>query len=448
MRRSFARVIPAQEGARASEVVWIDDDEPTKKRQRCDHDAILIDDEVSLATCSRDTAIVIGDSGDEDVSAACQGLLSEEQSSSLIQLQVAQEHASRLLAEHLQRQDQQEQEQAGWTAALKLQEEATRALEREGGERSRAVAEELQQMELLQAQAQRGNVFMDSFEDLDKRLAAGPTPRAVMRGDEPLVLNKLANVGAGSRQGALPQEVTTEELHWHSPFLQHAFLTSYGVDYNLVRRLVHRSPAGQRNGGVVICDNYDHDSEADGYDARTYAPWVVVLPPFFSSDATTKQRARLEKGTMHPKLQLLQFDGGTAETQFLRVIISSANLGAYSQGINNQTWCHDFSLCKDGGTCPDTEFKKDLLHFIHALLRPLSRDHAPDLARGERWVSALPSQWGDILAKYDLTPPPGIHLIMSVPGRHGPDLSRKYGYEALKRHLHRWQPTSRKPYKP
>jgi hypothetical protein len=64
-------------------------------------------------------------------------------------------------------------------------------------------------------------------------------------------------------------------------------------------------------GGVIICDNYDHDSQAHGYDACTYAPWVVVLPQFFESGATTKQRARLEKGTMHPKLQLLEFDGGT-----------------------------------------------------------------------------------------------------------------------------------------
>lgn len=104
-------------------------------------------------------------------------------------------------------------------------------------------------------------------------------------------------------------QVDTEELNWHPPFLQHALLTSYGVDYNLVERIIHCSPAGQKKGGVIICDNYDHDSHAHGYDARTYSPWVVVLPQFFDTGATSAQRARLEKGTMHPKLQLLEFNG-------------------------------------------------------------------------------------------------------------------------------------------
>ncbi len=444
-RRSNARVLPREHPAQgdaivAPEVILIDE-EPTTKRQRCDHHAILVDDdEDSPSTCSGNTGVIVIDSGDEGMAAAYQGA-SELKTGSLAQLQVEQEHASRLLAEHLQRQDKQEQEQAGWAAALKMQAEETAA-----GRSSRAVAEELQQMELLQAEAQRGAGILD-FEALNKRLALGPAPRAVMRGDAPLMLNKLARVEAASQQGAvaLPQEVTTEELNWHGPFLQNAFLTSFGVDYNLVRQLAHRSPAGQKNGGVIICDNFDHDSEADGYDANTYAPWVVVLPPFFSSDATTKQRARLEKGTMHPKLQLLEFDGGTAETRFLRVIVGSANIGAYSQGINQQYWCHDFPLCQDGGTCPDTEFKNDLLHFIHALLRPLSRDHAPDLARGNGWVGELPARWGDILSKYDLTPPPGTHLIMSVPGRHGPDSCSMYGYKALKRHLDRWRPNPLDP---
>jgi len=177
----------------------------------------------------------------------------------------------------------------------------------------------------------------------------------------------------------LPAEVTNEQLHWHQPFLLNALLTSYGVQYDMVRKMVRRSPAGHRAGGVIICDNYEHDTEDAGFDVRSHAPYVVVMPPFFDSKASTRERARLEKGTMHPKLQLLEFDGGTPETRFLRLVISSANLGDYSHTINNQFWAHDFFLRADlsaaapAADAVDSRFKDDLLAFIHALLRPLAR---------------------------------------------------------------------------
>ena len=50
-------------------------------------------------------------------------------------------------------------------------------------------------------------------------------------------------------------------------------------------------------------------------------------------------------------------------------------------------------------------------------------------------LTLTPAAWGawrGRLARYDLTPPPGTHIISSVPGRHTSD---RYGYRALERYL-------------
>ena len=63
----------------------------------------------------------------------------------------------------------------------------------------------------------------------------------------------------------------------------------------------------------------------------------VVLPPFFAEGAAVAERTRVHHGTMHPKMWLLRFDaGGAVGRGFLRLVISSANLGRYDAKINNQ----------------------------------------------------------------------------------------------------------------
>ena len=276
--------------------------------------------------------------------------------------------------------------------------------------------------EVLQ-QLQRREQLDAVLDELDEQIDSGFVPTLqVMRGDSPLMMNKLASSQPADGPAAtphgvpLPVEVTNRQLHWHSPYLVSALLASFGVDYELVRRMVRRSPAEMRPGGVIIIDNYNHDTGAAGFDTRTHSPAVVVMPPFFNAAASSGQRARLEKGTMHPKLQILEFDGGSLSTKFLRVIIASANLGDYDGNINNQFWAHDFQL--KGNTTAAVEptaaeaaatFRSDLKRFVASMLRPL-------LSGAEKWAAALPEQWESILDKYDLSPPAGTHLILSIPG--------------------------------
>ena len=136
---------------------------------------------------------------------------------------------------------------------------------------------------------------------------------------------------------------------------------------------------------------------------------------------------------MHPKLHLLEFDGGTHQSRFLRVVIASANLGPYERELNNQFWVHDFPVATPpsagvtgGVPSPSppsparrSAFAADLLDFLRAMLRL-----APELS----------AAWAARLDAYDLTPPPGVHLVASVPGRTTTQDGR-YGVQALGRHL-------------
>ena len=137
---------------------------------------------------------------------------------------------------------------------------------------------------------------------------------------------------------------------------------------------------------------------------------------------------------------LLEFDGGSPESRFLRVVIASANLGPYERDLNNQFWVHDFpaspprSVDSPAGdtasssaspsapatsTPPRSTFAADLLNFVCEMLRP-----APELA----------AAWTARLDGYVLTPPPGVHLVASVPGR-TPSGDGQYGLQALRRCL-------------
>ena len=94
----------------------------------------------------------------------------------------------------------------------------------------------------------------------------------------------------------------------------------------------------ERHGGVVIVTGNDHTREKAGFDEVEHAPWTVVMPPFFDEHSGASVVQRFDKGTMHPKLHLLEFGGPTADACFLRVVIASANLGDYEGGLNNQVW--------------------------------------------------------------------------------------------------------------
>ena len=272
---------------------------------------------------------------------------------------------------------------------------------------------------------------------VERLLDQGIVPaRLRLHGGGPLLLNRLAgHCDAARAQDAvgslLPTEVSNEDLYWHQPFLQAALLASYGVQYDLVERMILRSPAAMRPGGVLVCDNYNHDTQDAGFAVRH--THTVVLPPFFDRAANTSVRARFEKGTMHPKLQLLEFDGGNDQARFLRLIIGSANLGDYDKSINNQFWAHDFPL-QTGSACDSktaAAFKRDLGAFISALLRPLA-----NATEHQQWAPALPAQWLARLDKYDVSSlPPATHLILSVPGRYEGDERLAYGHLALRRHL-------------
>ena len=271
-----------------------------------------------------------------------------------------------------------------------------------------------------------------------------PPPRRIFDcSAQPLHLNQLGpsrGGGASASHAAalpgrtvppppMPSELSKADLMWHPPFLQHALFATYGVDYAFVQRLIAGSPATERPGGVTIVSGNDHTHEASGCDTTTYAPWTVVMPKFYEEGAGSAVRARNEKGTMHPKLHLLEFDSatsgggsGSSSSRFLRVVIASANLGDYESDLNNQFWVHDFKAyaCNDPPP-PQSAFGSDLLAFTLSMLE----GNAP---------ASLTAAWTARLKAYDLTPPPGVHLIASVPGRR-PSSDQTFGTEALRRCL-------------
>ena len=247
--------------------------------------------------------------------------------------------------------------------------------------------------------------------------------------------------------------------------LHSALFTSYGTDYHFLSELVKPSPAAARPRGVTVVDNYDHHRQQPGLDERTYTPantsvgvyFSVVMPPFFAADAATADRTRVHHGTMHPKMWLLEYDeGGPAGSGFLRLVISSANLGRYDAKINNQQWACDFCRVVDApkaiASLPRAAMKQELLEHGISLQqlagceigdwraellearRASSIGFAADLLR---FVFALLGssapelweQWQETLGRYELTPPVGTHLIFSVPGRYS--VRNRLGNEVL-----------------
>lgn len=215
------------------------------------------------------------------------------------------------------------------------------------------------------------------------------------------------------------------------------------MEHDYLDELVRSSEAEKKPGGVIVCDHdSNHYINKCGFDDITHAPRVVVLPRFHSEHATAAERLRMRRGCMHPKLWLLHFDGGCSDSRFLRLVISSANLGKCDQRISNQYWVHDFRPRRagHGGGCAQSaesaehaessddgnpcEFEADLRHFVQRLLLS-TVDAKPEL-----W-----GKWSQLLDGFELRPPPGVHLVLSVPGRYSLAQRERYGHWALARHL-------------
>ena len=64
----------------------------------------------------------------------------------------------------------------------------------------------------------------------------------------------------------------------------------------------------------MIVNDYKQELHPSGADTKSLAPIAVVMPPFFDEDAPTRERARFDKGSMHPKVTVVEFDGGTDES--------------------------------------------------------------------------------------------------------------------------------------
>jgi hypothetical protein len=154
--------------------------------------------------------------------------------------------------------------------------------------------------------------------------------------------------GAACPARAAAEVVDFGELRGHTPHLRRALFTSYGADYRylfdeLLQGASCLEKRAENEGRVIVVDNQnEHHLEKAGFDKDAHWPAVVVMPPFHRADATPAERMRNHHGTMHPKLWILQHEGPRASDCYVRVVVSSANLGMYDRLINNQFWCHDF----------------------------------------------------------------------------------------------------------
>lgn len=185
---------------------------------------------------------------------------------------------------------------------------------------------------------------------------AAPTANCLHFGGDRIYLNRLEPSSSGLEAPYANKHCYMPEVHRTdllAPLgnLVRALFTSYGTDYQYLAELLRDSPASTLPNGITVVDNYEHHFYRPGIDQHKYttnnvgANISVVLPPFYERDASAADRSRVRYGTMHPKLWLLCFNAGKTNGEgFLRVVVSSANLGRYDSEINNQTWVCDFPL--------------------------------------------------------------------------------------------------------
>jgi hypothetical protein len=215
----------------------------------------------------------------------------------------------------------------------------------------------------------------------------------------------------------VPSEWRAYELHLadliDGRVIEHALFASFGVHYGHL----HDTLLGGRDyvpGQICVVDNdntrqFDAGLIQTGNAAR---PFDCVYPPRFHGARGVADLQQVEKGCMHPKLMLMVCE--TADRRWLRVVISSANIGNYDAAVNNIIWVQDFEpkserALRDGTPEPAcSEFAEQMLDFVQRLLS------VPDSADARR----LQGKWRTLLRQFDLAVPPGLRLVASVPGTH------------------------------
>ena len=157
-------------------------------------------------------------------------------------------------------------------------------------------------------------------DDVDKASHRIP-PRKVFDGTK-YFMNTLDEAITGPIAKSDRETLSPVDILWHTPFIEKALMTSYGVDYEFLAYLFRDSRLVQEPNLMTVVDNYDHSKNAPQVRQGTKEkPFRVVWPPFYDKHASSQVRERLKLATMHPKFWLLVFG------DFLRVVVSSSNLG-------------------------------------------------------------------------------------------------------------------------
>ena len=157
-------------------------------------------------------------------------------------------------------------------------------------------------------------------DDVDKASHRIP-PRKVFDGTK-YFMNTLDEAITGPLAKSDRETLSPVDILWHTPFIEKALMTSYGVDYEFLAYLFRDSRLVQEPNLMTVVDNYDHSKNAPQVRQGTKEkPFRVVWPPFYDKHASSQVRERLKLATMHPKFWLLVFG------DFLRVVVSSSNLG-------------------------------------------------------------------------------------------------------------------------
>mmetsp|Transcript_10723 Transcript_10723/g.28164 ORF Transcript_10723/g.28164 Transcript_10723/m.28164 type:complete len:319 (+) Transcript_10723:176-1132(+) len=229
-----------------------------------------------------------------------------------------------------------------------------------------------------------------------------------------------------------PLAMHGKEIHLEDAVLAHlmqdGLIISFGTDY---RYLTEDLLEGQQfePGQITVVDS-DRDFSLGRVQIGTKEqPFTVVNPPHWYSIRSMAEVQRTEKGSMHAKLMIWLL-GGAGEPRWLRVVISSANLGAYDSLNNNVIWVQDFRVrALDHANAAPTEFACDLLAFVRQLLT---------LPETEKWAAhalGIFHKGENIFAEFDFAVPDGLKLVASVPGWHrlpGQAQLSSYGYARMR----------------
>ena len=122
--------------------------------------------------------------------------------------------------------------------------------------------------------------------DVDKASYKIP-PRKVFDGTK-YFMNTLDEAITGPLAKSDRETLSPVDILWHTPFIQKALMTSYGVDYEFLAYLFRDSRLVEPNLMTVV-DNYDHSKNAPQVRQGTKEkPFRVVWPPFYDKHASSK----------------------------------------------------------------------------------------------------------------------------------------------------------------